>query len=113
MEVQTQSSMAAVDLVNKLGPQFIQFFFGVGSFFMIFAIWFLWYGLKRHFQWKIFSFLYTLVCIWVFAFFFGGGILIGQKWNLGALGALIGVFCFWGIFEFMTRLKLRGKKDLY
>jgi hypothetical protein len=96
--------------VEKAASQAMDYIFSpLGAAVFLVALWYLWYGLRRDFEWKIFSFLYILVCGYVFALFFGGGIYVGRKWNLGPLGAIIGMMAFWGIFEGMTYVKLRLK----
>ncbi len=107
MQINTASTKAAVEIVTHYAGVLSQLMLAGGFYLAPIALWFLWFGLRRDFKWKILHILYILVCVYVFAVFVGGGILVGSNFGYGAFGAIGGVFGFWALFEGMTQIKLR------
>jgi|SRR5690606_7278930 len=107
MEINTASTESAIQIVERYGAVLANAMLAGGFYLAPVALWFLWFGLRRDFKWKILHILYILVCSYVFAAFVGGGIVIGYKFGFGAFGAIVGVIGFWLLFEIMTKIKLR------
>jgi hypothetical protein len=101
------SAQVFTKLVEQYAVAFSDMMLMGGIYLAPFILWYLWYGLKRDFEWKIFDFLYVMVCLWVLAALLGLGVLIGSRFGYGELGAVGGIFAFWGLFNILLRLKAR------